>query len=40
MKIQTGKLFELVEIAKNFEPPAIIVIGEVVNLQETLNWFK
>jgi uroporphyrin-III C-methyltransferase len=40
MKIQTGKLSELVEIAKNFEPPAIVVIGEVVNLQETLNWLK
>ena len=25
--------------AKNFQPPAIFIVGEVVNLRESLNWF-
>ena len=25
--------------AKNFKPPAIFIVGEVVNLREKLNWF-
>ena len=40
MKMQAGKLHELPTIAKNFTPPAIIVIGDVVNLNETIGWIK
>lgn len=38
----TGTLRNIVEIAegKNFSPPAIFVVGNVVNLREYLNWFE
>jgi uroporphyrin-III C-methyltransferase len=40
-RIATGRLAEATKLAEqhNLEPPSIIVIGEVVNLAETLNWF-
>ena len=40
-RIATGRLAEAAKLAEqhNLEPPSIIVIGEVVNLAETLNWF-
>lgn len=38
----TGTLRNIVGIAeeKNFSPPAIFVVGNVVNLREYLNWFE
>lgn len=38
----TGKLGTIAEEAKkkNVKPPAVIVIGEVVNLGRKLSWFK
>jgi len=38
----TGQLHNIVDNvqAKNFRAPAIIVIGEVVNLRDQLNWFE
>ena len=40
-RIATGRLAEAAKLAEqhNLEPPSIIVIGEVVNLAQTLNWF-
>ena len=40
-RIATGRLAEAAKLAEqhNLEPPSIIVIGDVVNLAETLNWF-
>ena len=40
-RIATGRLAEAAKLAEqhNLEPPSIIVIGKVVNLAETLNWF-
>ena len=40
-RIAAGRLAEAAKLAEqhNLEPPSIIVIGEVVNLAETLNWF-
>ena len=40
-RIAMGCLAEAAKLAEqhNLEPPSIIVIGEVVNLAETLNWF-
>ena len=38
----TGPLQEISEIVKEkgVKPPAVIVVGEVVSLRETLNWFE
>lgn len=38
----TGALRNIVELAeeKNFSPPAIFVVGDVVKLREDLNWFE
>lgn len=38
----TGTLESIVERAKekNFSPPAIFVVGDVVKLREDLNWFE
>ncbi len=38
----TGTLGSIVQIAKKngIKPPAIIVVGEVVKLRKTLNWFE
>ncbi|MDQ0256610.1 uroporphyrin-III C-methyltransferase/uroporphyrinogen III methyltransferase/synthase [Evansella vedderi] len=37
-----GKLHNIVELveARNFQSPAIIVVGEVVSLREKLAWFE
>jgi uroporphyrinogen III methyltransferase/synthase len=37
----TGTLIDIAEkvTAANFQPPAVIVIGEVVNLRKQLQWF-
>lgn len=39
-KVVTGTLESIVEKAKGLEAPAIIVVGEVVNLREQLSWFE
>ena len=41
-RILTGKIGTIAEEAekKNVKPPAVIVIGEVVNLGRKLSWFK
>ncbi|WP_018248723.1 uroporphyrinogen-III C-methyltransferase [Orenia marismortui] len=41
-KTLVGTLENIVEKVENdnFKPPAIIVVGEVVNLREDLNWFE
>jgi uroporphyrin-III C-methyltransferase len=38
-KVFKGNLAHLAELAANAESPSLIVIGEVVNLSEKLNWF-
>lgn len=40
-RIAMGRLAEAAKLAEThtLEPPSIIVIGEVVNLAETLHWF-
>jgi uroporphyrin-III C-methyltransferase len=39
-KIVTGKLADILERSAEIKPPAIIIVGEVVDLHATLNWFK
>ena len=39
-KTVTGTLADILEKAVEVKPPAIIIIGEVVNLHTTLEWFK
>ena len=39
-KTVTGTLSTIVEIAKDIKPPAITIVGEVVNLRDQLNWFE
>lgn len=38
----SGELFNIAEKVKvaDFKPPAVIVIGKVVNLRKKLNWFE
>ena len=36
----TGTLSNIVEVAKDIKPPAITIVGEVVNLRDQLNWFE
>jgi uroporphyrinogen III methyltransferase/synthase len=38
-KTVVGTLADIVERAHEIRPPAVIVIGEVVRLRETLRWF-
>jgi len=40
-KVLTGTLSDIVEQvrARDFKPPAVIVVGEVVKLREELRWF-
>lgn len=40
-QVVTGKLDNIMELVLNagIKPPAVTVIGEVVNLRERLNWF-
>ena len=39
-KVITGTLEDILEKAADIKPPAIIIIGEVVRLQSSLEWFK
>ena len=39
-KIIVGTLADILEKTADIEPPAIIVVGEVVSLHATLEWFK
>lgn len=41
-RVTTGKLNTIVEIAKERKivPPAIIIIGDVVNLRDDFSWFE
>jgi siroheme synthase len=41
-RIIVGKVGTIAKVAKekNVKPPAVIVIGEVVNLGRKLSWFK
>lgn len=34
-----GQLHELAQLAQHAASPALIVVGEVVNLSEKLHWF-
>ena len=38
-KVLKGQLDELAELAQHAASPALIVVGEVVNLSEKLHWF-
>ena len=38
-KLWTGRLDQLSELAKEAGSPALIVVGEVVSLSDTLQWF-
>jgi uroporphyrin-III C-methyltransferase len=35
----TGTLADIVEKARDLRPPAVLIVGEVVRLQEQLRWF-
>ena len=37
--VVTGTLAEIVEKTREIRPPAVLVVGEVVRLQEQLAWF-
>ncbi|MCE2570831.1 siroheme synthase CysG [Motilimonas eburnea] len=37
--VTTGQLEQLPEMAKTVQPPALIIVGEVVSLADKLNWF-
>ncbi len=39
-KVVTGTLSNIMERASEIQPPTIIVVGEVVNLNATLKWFE
>lgn len=39
-KVVAGTLADILEKAAEIKPPAIIILGEVVNLHATLKWFK
>lgn len=41
-EVLTGNLGNIVKLVKdsNFQPPAVIVVGEVVNLRNKLKWFE
>jgi uroporphyrinogen III methyltransferase/synthase len=39
-KIVTGTLENIIQRAKEISPPAVIVVGQVVELHETLDWFN
>jgi uroporphyrin-III C-methyltransferase len=39
-KVVIGTLDNIIEQAVEIQPPSIIIVGEVVNLHETLQWFK
>ncbi len=39
-KVLAGTLANILDKAGEIRPPAIIVVGEVVNLRSTLKWFR
>lgn len=39
-EVVTGTLSDLVEKSRGMKPPALIVVGEVVRLRESLSWFE
>jgi uroporphyrin-III C-methyltransferase len=39
-KVITGTLTDILEKAVGITPPAIIIVGEVVSLHATLEWFR
>lgn len=39
-KVVAGTLADILEKAAGIEPPAIIIVGEVVRLRSTLDWFE
>lgn len=39
-KTVVGTLSNIVEVAKDIENPAMIVVGEVVKLRERISWFE
>ena len=39
-EVVTGTLANILEKAAEINPPAVIIIGEVVNLHNTLEWFR
>jgi uroporphyrinogen III methyltransferase/synthase len=38
--VVTGKLADIAEKAVGIRPPAVIVVGEVVDLHQQIGWFK
>jgi uroporphyrin-III C-methyltransferase len=38
-QVVTGTLEDIVERAREIRPPAVLIVGEVVRLQEQLDWF-
>jgi uroporphyrin-III C-methyltransferase len=39
-KVVTGMLADILEKAAEIKPPAVIIVGEVVSLQSTLDWYR
>ncbi len=39
-RVVTGSLAEIVALAEDVEPPATLVVGEVVNLRNEIQWFE
>jgi uroporphyrinogen III methyltransferase/synthase len=41
-KVVTGNLKTIAELAvlENIQPPSILVVGDVINLRDKLNWFE
>ena len=39
-QVVAGTLVDIVEKSRLIKPPAIIIVGEVVRLHETLSWFQ
>ena len=37
--VVTGTLADIVEKSRDIRPPAVLVVGEVVRLHESLDWF-
>ena len=37
--VVTGTLADIVEKAEGIRPPAVLIVGEVVNLREQIDWF-
>lgn len=37
--VVTGTLEDIVQKSKNIHPPAVFVVGEVVNLRKQIDWF-